>query len=175
MGLITRPAMANSNGCWTEIDDATPAPNERQPGLNARRFTSIQAQDTRFRAFSCPNSPASADGPAREKPPACSEISGWRDPDSNRGHHDFQSCALPTELSRRAANRLARGGPGLELRQRVDRLGFLRRVPAVGPDLEVQVRARRGARVAHLGKGLAGGERRALAGRDRAGLEVHEH
>ena len=25
----------------------------------------------------------------------------WRDPDSNRGHHDFQSCALPTELSRR--------------------------------------------------------------------------
>src|ERR687886_733498 len=28
---------------------------------------------------------------------------GWRDPDSNRGHHDFQSCALPTELSRRGA------------------------------------------------------------------------
>ena len=25
----------------------------------------------------------------------------WRDPDSNWGHHDFQSCALPTELSRR--------------------------------------------------------------------------
>ncbi len=25
----------------------------------------------------------------------------WRDPDSNRGHHDFQSCALPAELSRR--------------------------------------------------------------------------
>ena len=24
----------------------------------------------------------------------------WRDPDLNRGHHDFQSCALPTELSR---------------------------------------------------------------------------
>src|ERR1700749_1961578 len=24
----------------------------------------------------------------------------WRDPDSNRGHHDFQSCALPAELSR---------------------------------------------------------------------------
>ena len=30
----------------------------------------------------------------------------WRDPDSNRGHHDFQSCALPTELSRQSpANR----------------------------------------------------------------------
>src|SRR5215212_982406 len=28
----------------------------------------------------------------------------WRDPDSNRGHHDFQSCALPTELSRRKVN-----------------------------------------------------------------------
>ncbi len=24
----------------------------------------------------------------------------WRDPGSNRGHHDFQSCALPAELSR---------------------------------------------------------------------------
>ena len=24
----------------------------------------------------------------------------WRDPDSNRGHMDFQSTALPTELSR---------------------------------------------------------------------------
>jgi hypothetical protein len=33
--------------------------------------------------------------------------SGWRDPDSNRGHHDFQSCALPTELSRQRARRLA--------------------------------------------------------------------
>ena len=24
----------------------------------------------------------------------------WRDPESNRGHTDFQSVALPTELSR---------------------------------------------------------------------------
>ena len=31
----------------------------------------------------------------------------WRDPDSNRGHHDFQSCALPTELSRRGAESVA--------------------------------------------------------------------
>jgi hypothetical protein len=29
----------------------------------------------------------------------------WRDPESNRGHHDFQSCALPTELSRRRRQR----------------------------------------------------------------------
>src|SRR3954467_7215978 len=37
----------------------------------------------------------------------------WRDPDSNRGHHDFQSCALPTELSRRGAERVApHAGPG---------------------------------------------------------------
>jgi hypothetical protein len=28
--------------------------------------------------------------------------SGWRGPESNRGHHDFQSCALPTELPRRS-------------------------------------------------------------------------
>ena len=26
----------------------------------------------------------------------------WRDPESNRGHKDFQSSALPTELSRPA-------------------------------------------------------------------------
>ena len=26
----------------------------------------------------------------------------WRDPDSNRGHHGFQPCALPAELSRPA-------------------------------------------------------------------------
>src|SRR5205807_9103055 len=31
----------------------------------------------------------------------------WRDPDSNRGHHDFQSCALPTELSRPGGAMLA--------------------------------------------------------------------
>ena len=34
----------------------------------------------------------------------------WRDPDSNRGHHDFQSCALPTELSRQRGARLAPTG-----------------------------------------------------------------
>ena len=28
----------------------------------------------------------------------------WRDPELNRGHHDFQSCALPTELPRHAWN-----------------------------------------------------------------------
>ncbi len=37
--------------------------------------------------------------------------SRWPDPDSNRGHHDFQSCALPTELSGREIRcyRLTRG------------------------------------------------------------------
>ncbi|MDK2964220.1 MAG: hypothetical protein PWQ29_1614, partial [Verrucomicrobiota bacterium] len=29
----------------------------------------------------------------------------WRDPESNRGHEDFQSSALPTELSRREKKR----------------------------------------------------------------------
>ena len=37
-----------------------------------------------------------------EKRPCLQDFCEWRDPDSNRGHHDFQSCALPTELSRRA-------------------------------------------------------------------------
>src|SRR5512132_2980079 len=35
------------------------------------------------------------------RPPFLQAFCRWRDPDSNRGHHDFQSCALPTELSRR--------------------------------------------------------------------------
>src|SRR3712207_9013437 len=45
--------------------------------------------------------------------PANRRFLKWRDPDSNRGHHDFQSCALPTELSRRREQRddsTARGG-----------------------------------------------------------------
>jgi hypothetical protein len=33
----------------------------------------------------------------------------WPDPDSNWGHHDFQSCALPTELSGRSID--ATGSP----------------------------------------------------------------
>src|SRR3954453_599380 len=39
-------------------------------------------------------------------------LRGWRDPDSNRGHHDFQSCALPTELSRLGRAMLARSWCG---------------------------------------------------------------
>ena len=31
----------------------------------------------------------------------------WRGPESNRRHHDFQSCALPTELPRRGASMVA--------------------------------------------------------------------
>ena len=36
-----------------------------------------------------------------QKPAGVRDLQAWRDPDSNWGHHDFQSCALPTELSRR--------------------------------------------------------------------------
>src|SRR3954449_7114319 len=32
----------------------------------------------------------------------CGDFTKWRGPESNRRHHDFQSCALPTELPRRA-------------------------------------------------------------------------
>ena len=38
----------------------------------------------------------------------------WRDPDLNRGHHDFQSCALPTELSRRWASDASESSPARE-------------------------------------------------------------
>jgi hypothetical protein len=45
---------------------------------------------------------AAADGKRISKP-----IPKWRGPESNWRHHDFQSCALPTELPRREAQRLA--------------------------------------------------------------------
>ena len=51
------------------------------------------------------------------------------------------------------------GGPGPEVRPRVDRLRRVGRVPAVGPDLEVQVRARGVAGLADLRERLAGGDR----------------
>src|SRR5215210_1428203 len=55
----------------------------------------------------------------------------WRDPDSNRGHHDFQSCALPTELSRR------KGRPGEILRYGI--AAIKRRAGGPGPtDLRPQ-------------------------------------
>ncbi|MDK2858639.1 MAG: hypothetical protein PWQ89_1758, partial [Verrucomicrobiota bacterium] len=41
--------------------------------------------------------------PAIEK--GLKSIDWWRDPESNRGHEDFQSSALPTELSRREKKR----------------------------------------------------------------------
>ena len=37
----------------------------------------------------------------------CRAPAKWRGPELNRRHHDFQSCALPTELPRRGANILA--------------------------------------------------------------------
>jgi hypothetical protein len=36
-----------------------------------------------------------------QKPSISRQNPKWRGPESNRGHHDFQSCALPTELPRR--------------------------------------------------------------------------
>ena len=65
-----------------------------------------------------------------EKWGVCRVLLPWRDPDSNWGHHDFQSCALPTELSRLAlpdatdsAAALARRPAGPRVRQgREDRL-----------------------------------------------------
>src|SRR5438105_367514 len=41
-------------------------------------------------------------------------LAEWRGPESNRRHHGFQPCALPTELPRQAARSLAalNGGSG---------------------------------------------------------------
>ena len=49
-----------------------------------------------------PESSHPVDQPSRQRKSLQTQaFPRWRDPDSNRGHHDFQSCALPTELSRR--------------------------------------------------------------------------
>src|SRR5688500_15811049 len=39
------------------------------------------------------------------KPAEPCTIQKWRGPESNWRHHDFQSCALPTELPRRRSRR----------------------------------------------------------------------
>ena len=70
--------------------------------------------------------------------------------------------------------RYAAARPGLQLGQRVDRRGRLRRPPAVDPDLEVQVRAVRGAGVADAPSRWPAATGCALGDGDRAGLQVHE-
>lgn len=37
----------------------------------------------------------------------------WREPELNRRHHDFQSCALPTELSRHVERNILAESPSL--------------------------------------------------------------
>ena len=46
----------------------------------------------------CESTRATEDAAARR----CPAAARWRGPESNRRHHDFQSCALPTELPRQA-------------------------------------------------------------------------
>jgi hypothetical protein len=46
----------------------------------------------------------------RKKGGGLQEVLEWRDRDLNPGHHDFQSCALPAELSRPGRAMLATGG-----------------------------------------------------------------
>src|SRR5581483_5627784 len=127
----------------------------------------------------------------RHGPPAPSAV--WRDPDSNRGHHDFQSCALPAELSRRgrrcyrvasdpsrtpgrppAATLGARFFPGFQVGQGVDRMaaGCL---PAAYPHLEVQMRRGRITGLTGTAHLLARGDRLAFGDGERARLAVREH
>ncbi len=77
---LRRPA-SRGEGQREDVDWATIGP--REPEIAPR----TEPPRTRKRA---------------KKKPADAGLREWRDPDSNRGHHDFQSCALPTELSRRA-------------------------------------------------------------------------
>src|SRR4249919_2818606 len=70
-----------------------PPPNSSNCPLIGPRL-GHESKNRRFHARSTKNKSAAESG-------ALQGLLQWRDPDSNRGHHDFQSCALPTELSRR--------------------------------------------------------------------------
>src|SRR5687768_8811716 len=70
---------------------------------------------------------------AAEKTPISSDFTKWRGPESNRRHHDFQSCALPTELPRRGGKEYRRGArerPGGARRRRAERGGTYERLTA---------------------------------------------
>src|SRR3954463_6824776 len=70
------------------------------------------------------------------------------------------------------ASGLRPGVPEAQQRERVDRVAA--RVPRAVPDLEVQVRAGRLARTAHLADSLPGANALALGDHYRTGPKVHE-
>jgi hypothetical protein len=51
----------------------------------------------------------------RESRPICRRFAKWRDPDSNRGHHDFQACVSASRIGR---NLLQTSGIGQRSRER---------------------------------------------------------
>jgi hypothetical protein len=52
------------------------------------------------RADPRPRSRIASSTPEARNPAAIGLCARWRDPDSNRGHHDFQSCGAATEFAR---------------------------------------------------------------------------
>src|SRR4051812_33065850 len=95
------PATPKPSDRRAETDEAIPSPEARLTGV---RTQEIHADSGTGSRVLCPKSGTPTTVPRNEKPPASRRFRRWRDPDSNRGHHDFQSCALPTELSRRGAS-----------------------------------------------------------------------
>src|SRR5690349_6904440 len=75
------------------------------------------------------NRRSEADSEGRKVQTKFQTVRRWRGPESNRRHHDFQSCALPTELPRLRPNRIGGAGEaeagggkaGSEWRQRPER------------------------------------------------------
>src|ERR671937_515818 len=72
-------------------------PDARPEVERRRRFALGPSRDGEGRNRTGCETGGRARSPVRVRPEP-----GWRGPESNRRHHDFQSCALPTELPRRS-------------------------------------------------------------------------
>jgi hypothetical protein len=94
-------AGACSRGRWARSwwSRSRSSPPEAQTGQEARGF----GPDLDLVARSGAQVQLSGRRNQAKKPPLCSSFTKWRGWESNPRHHDFQSCALPTELPRRAA------------------------------------------------------------------------
>jgi hypothetical protein len=77
--------------CRAETDEAIPSPEARQTGVRAQEITRTQAQVHAF----CARNRALRRPPRETKNRllAGGSFLGWRDLDSNRGHHNFQARA----------------------------------------------------------------------------------
>jgi hypothetical protein len=81
-------------GTVPTMTDSWGAPAEGSPcstdDRRRRHPPAPEAHERATKAKNRPRRPPNDPGEKTQNPPICSEFAEWRDPDSNRGHHDFQ-------------------------------------------------------------------------------------